>query len=176
MIADERSEQPALNEAVKDVAPNDEQARMMHRTIMEVTRDTGRMEFNTAIARMMEFVNFFTKQAIRPKSAMEQFAQLLSPYAPHLAEELWQTLGHEETLAYESWPDYDEALTKEDTVEIPVQINGKVRARITVPADTGKDEIEAAAREDAKVTALIGEKRIVKVVVVPGRLVNFVVK
>jgi len=176
MIVDERSELPVLNEAVKDVEPNDEQARMLHRTIMEVTHDTERMEFNTAIARMMECVNFFTKQTVRPKSAMEPFVLLLSPYAPHVAEELWQVLGHGETLAYESWPDYDEALTKEDTIEIPVQINGKVRARISVPADTGKEEMETAAREDERVAELIGDKRIVKAVVVPGRLVNFVVK
>jgi len=176
MIVDPRSELTALNEAVKDVELDDEQARMMHRTIMEVTHDTERLEFNTAIARMMEFVNYFTKQSVRSKSAMERFALLLAPYAPHIAEELWQVLGHKDTLAYESWPDYDEALTKEDTIEVPVQINGKVRTRITVPADTGKEQIESAAREDERVTTLIGEKTIVKVVVVPGRLVNFVVK
>jgi leucyl-tRNA synthetase len=176
MIVDERSELPALNEAVQDVEPDDEQNRMLHSTIMEVTHDTERMEFNTAIARMMEFVNFFTKQAIRPKSAMEQFALLLSPYAPHICEEVWALLGHDETLAYERWPQYDESLTKEDTIEIPVQINGKVRARITVPVDSGQDQMETAAKADPKVIELIEGKKIVKAVVVPGRLVNFVVK
>ncbi|MBC8871930.1 MAG: leucine--tRNA ligase [Planctomycetes bacterium] len=176
MIVDERSEQPALNEAVQDVEPNEAQNRVLHSTIMEVTHDTERMEFNTAIARMMEFVNFFTKESVRPKSAMENFALLLSPYAPHICEEVWGRLGHEKTLAYEPWPEYDEALIKEDTIEIPVQINGKVRARIRVPADAGKDEMETAAKADSKVVELIAGKSIMKAIVVPGRLVNFVVK
>jgi len=176
MIVDERSEQPALNEAVQDVEPNEAQNRVLHSTIMEVTHDTERMEFNTAIARMMEFVNFFTKESVRPKSAMEKFALLLSPYAPHICEEVWGRLGHEKTLAYEPWPEYDEALTKEDTIEIPVQINGKVRARVMVSADAGKDEMETAAKADSKVVELIAGKSIMKAIVVPGRLVNFVVK
>jgi leucyl-tRNA synthetase len=176
MVADDRSEELALNAAVQDLPPTDDQNRVLHRTIMEVTRDTAQMEFNTAIARMMEFVNFFTKQEVRPKSAIEAFVLLLSPYAPHIAEELWQLLGHDQTLAYEPWPEFDEALTKEETIEIPVQIRGKVRARIRVPADAGKQDMESAARADARVAELIGGKDVVKVVVVPGRLVNFVTK
>jgi leucyl-tRNA synthetase len=176
MVVEERSEQPVLHSAVQDTEPTEEQNLVLHRTIMEVTQDTERMEFNTAIARMMEFVNFFTKQQIRPRSAMEQFSLLLSPYAPHLAEELWQLLGHKRTLAYEPWPEFDEALTKEETIEIPVQIKGKVRAKIRIPAEASREEIEAAAKADGKVADLIGGKQIVKVVVVPGRLVNFVVK
>jgi leucyl-tRNA synthetase len=85
-------------------------------------------------------------------------------------------LGHERTLAYETWPAFDASLTKEDTIEIPVQIKGKVRAKITVPADVGRDDLEAAAKADAKVIQLIGDQEIVKVIVVPGRLVNFVVR
>ncbi len=176
MIVDERNEQPVLNEAVQDVQPDDEQNRVLHSTIMEVTHDTERMEFNTAIARMMEFVNFFTKQAVRPKSAMEYFTLLLSPYAPHICEEAWGVLGHEETLAYEAWPQYEEALIKEDTIEIPVQINGKKRTVITVPADPSEEQMETAAKADPKVAELIEGKTIVKTVVVPGRLVNIVVK
>ena len=87
-----------------------------------------------------------------------------------------QLLGHDRTLAYEPWPEFDEALTKEETVEIPVQIKGKVRAKIRVPTGASKQEMEAAARADAKVAELIGGKDVVKVVVVPGRLVSFVVK
>ncbi len=176
MIVDERSELPALNEAVQNVEPNDEQNRVLHSTIMAVSHDAERMEFNTAIARMMEFVNFFTKQSVRPKSAMERFALLLAPFAPHICEEVWALLGHEETLAYESWPSYDESLTKEDTMEIPVQINGKLRSRITVSAEPSKDEMETAAKADPKVIELIEGKKIVKAIIVPGRLVNFVVK
>jgi leucyl-tRNA synthetase len=176
MVVDQLEEETVLNAAVQDVAANDEQNRMLHRTIMDVTRDTAQMDFNTAIARMMEFVNFFTKQDVRPKSAIEAFVGLLSPYAPHIAEELWQLLGHDQSLAYEPWPEFDEALTKEDTIEIPVQILGKVRAKILVPADTSREEMEAAARADDRVQSLIGQRQIVKVIVVPGRLVNFVVK
>jgi len=176
MIVDDRSETAVLHGAVKEVEPNDEQNRMLHRTIMEVTEDTARMEFNTAIARMMEFTNFFTRQDMRPQSAMERLVLLLSPYAPHIAEELWQILGHEQTLAYESWPAYDEALTKEDTIEIPVQVKGKLRGRIRVPAHAGAAEMEAAARTDPRVAEWIEGKEIVKVVIVPGRMVNFVVR
>jgi leucyl-tRNA synthetase len=176
MIVDDRSERLQLSEAVRTGEPTDDQTRMLHRTIMEVTQDTERMQFNTAIARMMEFVNYFTKQATRPKSALEQFVLLLSPFAPHIAEELWQVLGHNATLAYEAWPEYDEALTKEDTVEIPVQIRGKLRGKIRVPADISKADLETAARTDARIEQLLAGKQIVKTIVVPGRLVNFVVK
>jgi leucyl-tRNA synthetase len=176
MIVDDRSEQTMLHAAVQDVPPGDEQNRVLHRTIMAVTQDTAHMEFNTAIARMMEFVNYFTKQDVRPRSAMEAFVGLLSPYAPHLAEELWQLLGHDQTLAYEPWPAFDQALTREDTIEVPVQILGKVRAKIRVAADATRDDIEAAARADQRVHSLIDGKHVVKVIVVPGRLINFVVK
>jgi leucyl-tRNA synthetase len=176
MMVDDRSEQPVLAAEVQDVEPTEEQNRVLHRTIREVTQDTQNMEFNTAIARMMEFVNFFTKQTQRPTSAMQQFTLLLSPYAPHIAEELWQILGHDDTLAYESWPAYDEAMIREDTVEIPVQFGKKVRARIQVPADCSREQLEEAARSDPDVAALLDGKEIIKVIVVPGRLVNFTVK
>jgi leucyl-tRNA synthetase len=107
---------------------------------------------------------------------MEQFVLLLSPFAPHLAEELWQILGHGDTLAYAPWPAFDESLIKEDQVEIPVQINGKLRARVLLPAEASREELEAAARADEKVADLLKDKTIVKSVVVPGRMVNFVVK
>jgi leucyl-tRNA synthetase len=176
MIADERSDRPALNTAVQMAELTGEQNRVLHRTIQAVTQDTARLEFNTAIARMMEFVNYFTKQAVRPKSAMERFVLLLSPYAPHLAEELWQLLGHAQTLAYAQWPTFEAALTKEDTVEVPVQVNGKLRSKVSVPAGTEAQGLEAAAKEDPRVAEWLAGKQLVKVVVVPGRLVNFVVE
>jgi leucyl-tRNA synthetase len=95
--------------------------------------------------------------------------------APHLAEELWQLLGHDRTLAYEHWPRYDPGLLKDEVVEVPVQVNGKLRARVVVPADSDGPAIEAAARRDERITSLIEGKTIRKVVVVPGKLVNFVV-
>ena len=176
MIIDDRSETMQLSRAVEKVSPSVDQSRMLHRTIKEVTHDIEKMEFNTAIARMMEFVNYFTKQSVRPRSAMETFVLLLSPYAPHIAEELWQTLGHEGTLAYEPWPAFDDALTQDQSVEVPVQINGKLRARVVVAANCSKQELEEVARGDEKIAQLLSQVQIVKVIVVPGRMVNFVVK
>jgi leucyl-tRNA synthetase len=176
MIADDRSETPALNAAVRDVPPTDEQNRVLHRTIKAVTSDIERMEFNTAIARMMEFVNFFTKETARPKSVFEPFVLVLSPFAPHIAEELWELLGHDKTLACEPWPAFDEAFTRDSTVEVPVQVNGKLRSKVCVPADADGAALEAAARADERIAELLAGKQVVKSVVVPGRMVNFVVK
>jgi leucyl-tRNA synthetase len=174
MIVDGENEELRVNPAVHDATPTAEQNRMLHRTIKAVTDDIVAMSFNTAIARMMEFVNYFTKETVRPRAAMERFVLLLSPYAPHLAEELWRLLGHAQTLAYEPWPAYDPELIKEAEVEIAVQIMGKVRARVVVPAGADKDAIEAAARADEKVQSLLAGKKVVKVIVAPGRLINFV--
>ena len=176
MIIDDRAEDLLLNAAVQDVDANREQNRMLHHTIREVTHDVEQMEFNTAIARMMEFVNFFTKQSVRPKLIMEQFVLLLSPFAPHIGEELWNALGHDMTLAYEAWPAFDDAVLRVETQNVPVQVNGKLRSRITVPTGIDKDSLETAARSDPKVTEYLNDKQVVKVVVVPGRMVNFVVK
>jgi leucyl-tRNA synthetase len=176
MIVNERSETLELNAAVQLVEPTQEQNRVLHRTIRDVTQDIEKLSCNTAIARMMEFTNVFMKEDVRPRAAMEKLVLLLSPFAPHLAEELWQLLGHEKTLAYEPWPTYDEELIKEDTIEVPVQVNGKLRSLIRVPAAADKAEIEAAARADVRIDELLAGKTIVKIVVVPGRLVNFVVK
>lgn len=176
MIVDEKADELILNSAVTDERLTQDQARVLHKTIQAVTQDIAKLEFNTAIARMMEFTNFFTKQDSRPREAMEKLVLLLSPYAPHLAEELWQLLGHSDTLAYEPWPEYDEALIAEDKLEIPVQINGKVRSKIRVPAGADQGAIEAAARNDPRIVELLAGKQIVKTVVVPGRLVNFVIR
>jgi leucyl-tRNA synthetase len=133
------------------------------------------LRFNTAISRLMEFVNFFTGQVVRPRAAMESFSLLLAPMAPHIAEELWQVLGHDQTLTYEKWPEFDPALLKDEQVEIPVQVNGKLRARIVVAADADGTQIEGIAREDPKIAPLLQGKTIRKVVIVPGKLLNFVV-
>ena len=176
MIVDERAEELKLNAAVRDVEPTGEQNRMLHKTIKAVSHDLDGMEFNTAIARMMEFTNFFLKEETRPKGAMEKLVLLLSPYAPHMAEELWRLLGHADTLAFEPWPEYDEAALKEDTIEIPVQVMGKLRAKIKLPADVDRAGMEAAAREHPKIAEWIAGKTVKKVIVVPGRMVNFVVQ
>ncbi len=176
MVLDDRVEAVQLNAAVQDIEPTPQQNRMLHKTIKTVTADLEQMSFNTAIARMMEFTNFFLKEEVRPMAAMEKLVLLLSPFAPHIAEELWQALGHETTLAYEPWPAFDEAAIREDTIEVPVQINGKLRGRIQVAAESDKAALESAARGDAKIAELLAGKTVVKAIVVPGRMVNFVVK
>jgi leucyl-tRNA synthetase len=176
MIVDERAETVKLSDAVVDAAATDEQLRVLHKTIKAVTDDIDRLSFNTAISRMMEFSNFMSSQEARPKSVLSQFVQLLSPFAPHIAEELWNVLGHPNTLAYEPWPTYDPALLVEDSVEVPVQFNGKLRSKIVVPANSDAAALEAAARADEQVQKNLEGKTVVKVVAVPGRMVNFVVK
>jgi leucyl-tRNA synthetase len=175
MIVDAEAEDLRLDPKVQDVDLNRDQARLVARTVAAVTDDLEAMRFNTAISRLMEFTNAFTAQEVRPRAAMETFTLLLAPMAPHVAEELWELLGHDTTLAYAPWPEYDPALLKDDEVEVPVQINGKLRGRVVVAADAGRDAIEAAARADARIAALLEGKTIRKVVVVPGKLVNFVV-
>jgi leucyl-tRNA synthetase len=176
LIIDDRSESVQLNPTVQDIAPTAEQNRMVHKTIKAVTNDIEQMSFNTAIARMMELTNFFFKEEVRPKEAMEKFVLLLSPYAPHMAEELWQALGNPKTLAYQPWPAYDEAMLKQDTIEIPVQVNGKLRGRVTAPTQADNATVESLARADVKVAEHIAGKKVVKVIIIPGKMVNFVVK
>jgi leucyl-tRNA synthetase len=176
MIVDERSETLELNEAVQQVEPDEDAARVLHKTIKVVTDDFDKMAFNTALARMMEFTNYFLKQTVRPKSAMETIVLLVAPFAPHMAEELWQLLGHDETLAYQPWPKYDEAMLKEDSIEIPVQIMGKLRAKIEVAPDADKQTMLDAAKANPRISELLEGKKILKEIVVPGRMVNFVAK
>ncbi len=175
LLIDDRAEQMKLADAVKDVPPEKDTLRKLHQTIQKVTEDLDAMRFNTAIAAMMELTNHLTGQTTRSKSVQETFVLLLSPFAPHLAEELWQALGHKDTLAYEPWPKYNPALTKADTIEVPVQVNGKLRSKVTVPADTDEATLKSTALADEKIRALIEGKEIRKVIVVPGKLVNIVI-
>ena len=181
MVVDQDSADGRLADAICDDDPTEEQNRVLHQTILRVTEDTEKLSFNTAIARMMEFTNHFTRQTKRPRGVMLTFLKLLSPYAPHIADELAMRLGaiaydQGETLATATWPQHDPAILVERSLELPVQINGKVKSKITVPVDAENDAIVAAATSDAKVAAAIGDKRIVKQIVVPKRLVNLVVK
>ncbi len=176
MMVDFQADEVVILGTVQAVEPTREQDRMLHKTIAAVTQDIENLSFNTAIARLMEFVNFYTKQEVRPKSAMSTFTLLLSPLAPHLAEELWELLGHTGTLSYEPWPVYDPALTKSSEVEVPIQVNGKLRTKLVVSAEATQEELEALALADPRVIELTADKQILKTIIVPGRLVNFVVK
>ncbi|MCA9111204.1 MAG: leucine--tRNA ligase, partial [Planctomycetaceae bacterium] len=176
MIVDERAEDVTLSPAVQDVPLTDDQQRVLHKTIKVVTEDIEKLSFNTAISRMMEFTNVFTQAEVRPKSAMESLVLLLSPFAPHLAEELWEVLGHAKTLAFEPWPTHDESMLVENEVEVPVQVNGKLRAKIMVPLDANPQAMQEIAKASEDVQKQIEGKQVVKVIAVPGRMVNFVVK
>jgi leucyl-tRNA synthetase len=176
IVTDEEADELRLNAAVQDVAPSEDIERLLHKTIKAVTEDIEKMSFNTAISRMMEFSNALSPLEVRPKSALDTLVLLLSPFAPHIAEELWELLGHDTTLAYEPWPKYDAAKLVESEVEVPVQVNGKLRAKIRVPAGSDNAAIEAAAKANETIAANLEGKTIVKSIIVPGRLVNFVVR
>jgi leucyl-tRNA synthetase len=163
-----------LHPAVQDVEPTRPQQRILHQTLRKVTEDLETMSFNTAISQMMVFVNAVTPQEVRPRSVIEPFVLILSPFAPHIAEELWRRLGHERSLAHESWPACDPELAAEEQIEIPVQVNGKVRARVRVAPDTDQAALEAAAMAEPKVQSHLTGKTVRKVIVVPNRLVNIV--
>jgi leucyl-tRNA synthetase len=171
-IAEDGSLQPRIVEN----GGGEEIRRELHKAIKAVGEDIEHLSFNTAIARMMEFVNAALKTDTIDKAVMETFVLLLAPFAPHLAEELWQRCGHENTLAYEPWPAYDASLLVKDTTEIPVQVMGKLRSKISVPADADKETTLAAAKADPKVQAHLEGKNIIKEIYVPGKMVNLVAK
>ena len=166
----------ASEKRIEDVAIPGELEKLVHKTVRKVTIDTETLNFNTAISQMMVLVNELNRLEIIPKSVMETLALLLSPYAPHLAEEMWEMLGHEPSIANESWPTWDEALCAEDTIEMVVQVNGKLRARIPMPAAASKEEMLEVAKKDAKIVPYLDGRTLVKEIVVPGKLVNLVVK
>jgi len=176
MITDESAETLKVHPAVAESAasPELEQLRVLHKTIASVTRDMENLSFNTAISRLMEFVNYFTNQDIRPRACMEAFVLMLSPMAPHIAEELWQVLGHSESLAYVSWPVFDPKYVQDSTLEIPVQINGKVRGRVTAAADASKEELEKASLADPNVRKHLEGRPVQKIIVIPGKMINIV--
>ncbi|QJW99739.1 leucine--tRNA ligase [Frigoriglobus tundricola] len=174
LIVDD-GEEFKLHAAVKDVEPDRDTLRVLHRTIQKVTKDTEGMSFNTAISAMMEFVNHVTKLEVRPRTVLDPFVLLLAPYAPHVAEELWAALGHKTTLAYEPWPAFDAALAAADEIDVPVQINGKLRTVLKVPAEIDDAALEAAALADEKVQESLVGKTIKKTIVKSKKLVNLVV-
>ena len=164
--------------SVVDTALTDEDSKALHRTIAGVRDDYEHLRDNTVAAKLIEYVNYLTKTYPNgaPRAAVEPLVQMVSPLAPHIAEELWSVLGHSETITFEPFPEFEEQWLVDDTVEVPVQINGKVKARIDVATDASKDDLEAAALADERVADLVAGKNVVKVIAIPGRMVNLVVK
>ncbi|EOD66839.1 leucine--tRNA ligase [Amycolatopsis vancoresmycina] len=159
-------------------AASEADRKVLHRTIAGVREDYAEMRFNTAGAKLIELNNHVTKvyggAASTPRELAEPLVLMLAPLAPHLAEELWHRLGHADSLVQGPFPVVDEKYLVEDSVEYPIQVNGKVRSRVTVPASASQDEVQAAALADEKVAAMVGDGSPRKVIVVPGRLVNIV--
>lgn len=150
--------------------------KVYNETVKKVTEDFDALHFNTAISQMMVFVNEAHKVDTMPKAYAEGLVQLLAPIAPHMMEELWSKFGHDESISYAKWPTYDESKLVSDTVEIIVQVNGKLRDKLEVATDTDKAKLEELARNDEKVQKFIDGKNIVKVIVIPNKIVNIVVK
>ncbi|WP_410601530.1 leucine--tRNA ligase [Amycolatopsis sp. lyj-90] len=163
---------------VSTVDATDADRKQLHKAIAGVREDYAELRFNTAGAKLIELNNYVTKTygsaEATPRELVESLVLMLAPLAPHLTEELWKRLGHADSLVHGPFPVVDEKYLVEDTVEYPIQVNGKVRSRVTVPADAGKDAVQAAALADEKVAALVGDGTPRKVIVVPGRLVNIV--
>ena len=159
---------------VVDLPADDDTRRKLHRTIDTVRAEMEALRFNTAIAKLIELNNHVTRLDSTPREVADALVLMLSPLVPHVGEELWRRLGHGDTIAYQPMPVADLSLLVDDTVEYPVQVNGKVRGHVTVSADAAPDVIEAAALADAKVAAAVGDVTPKKVIVVPGRMVNVV--
>ena len=167
-----------LNPAIQDTEPPKEADILINKAIKEVTRDIDDedMKFNTCVSEMMIFVNEISKFDVMPRLVMEKFVKLLSPFAPHMAEELWNRLGHNETIAYESWPEYDEKKLKMKLVTIVGQVNGKVRTKIDVESDIDDKRVLELIKNEEKIKKHIEGKEIIKEIVIKNKLVNIVVK
>ena len=165
-----------LQERIQDADGSDAFVRVWQKTVKKITDDLEHLRFNTAISQLMIFINEAYKQDVLPKQAMSEFVQMLSPFAPHLAEELWEKLGNSGTITYAAWPTFDEALTVDDEIEIVLQVKGKIVDRVLVGKDADAAALEAIARENEKVAAAIAGQTVIKVIAVPGKLVNIVTK
>ena len=159
---------------ITEAAPSPETLRAVHAAIAKVTDDIEKLKFNTAISALMVLVNDLTKLPVRPRAAIGTLLQLLSPFAPHMAEELCRQLGHAQTITYEPWPEADPRHLVQSEVEIVFQVNGKLRGKIVVPAEATNEAIESAARALPAFAEWTAGKTVKKVIVVPKKLVNFV--
>jgi leucyl-tRNA synthetase len=165
----------AVQKSVAGTPVSDETKKLVHRTTKKVTQDIEAMAFNTAISAMMVLTNHLLSLPSIPRDAVLPLIQLVSPFAPHLGEELWNQTGHAATLAYEPWPTWDEALCVDDVVDMPVQVNGKVRGKVTLAKTASEAEARDAALAVEAIAALTTGKTIKKVVYVPGKILNLVV-
>lgn len=167
-----------LNPSIQDVPPDKETDILINKTIKAMTDDIEDrdMKFNTCVSEMMIFINEISDHDVIPKSVLEKFVLLLAPFAPHLAEELWQKLGHINTITFESWPEYDSGKIRQDTVLIVGQVNGKIRTKLEVERDFDEEKLKNMVKEDEKVKKYLDGKKIVKEIVVKNKLVNIVVK
>ena len=150
--------------------------KLYHKSVKKVTEDFEKLAFNTAISQMMIFVNAVYKEGKCPRAYAEGLIKMLSCIAPHICEEMWSLLGHNDTIAYESWPTYDESKTADDSVEVVLQINGKLKGTIMLPVNCPKDDAIAAAKADERIAGAIEGKTIVKEIAVPNKIVNIVVR
>jgi len=173
MMVDEND---SLLNSIKDVPVTLDDERFIHRTIKKITLDLEGMNFNTAISQMMIFVNEFLNREVKPRCTMETFVLLLSPFAPHIAEELWHKLGHADSIAYEKWPCYDDSKAAVNNIEMVVQVNGKVRTKFQVHVDMDEGALKKMSLDDENVKRHLHGKQIVKIVVVINKLVSIVVK
>ena len=148
----------------------------IHKTLKKVSEDIENMKFNTAIAAMMTLVNDIYECGSLTKDELGVIVRMLCPFAPHICEEIWEMLGNKELCSLAQWPEYDASKTVDDMVELAVQVNGKVRGVISVPAGADKETLLAAAKADEKVASAIEGKTVVKEIVVPGKIVNIVVR
>lgn len=165
-----------LLDMVTDEPATQEMERLVHKTVKKVTLDIDSMKFNTAIAAMMTLINEMYAAGRVNRGDLAVFTRLISPFAPHIAEEVWERIGGAGLVSLAPWPEFDEEKTVDDTVKVPVQINGKVKSVIDLSKDSDKDAALAAARSDPKVSEAIDGKTIVKEIVVPGKIINIVVK
>jgi leucyl-tRNA synthetase len=163
-----------LAEAVKEARADEATLRLLNQTIKKVGDDIETFSFNTAISAMMIFVNHLSKQQVMPKEVVEKFVLILGPFSPHIAEELWEKLGHSKSLTYEPWPEYDRELIKEKEIELAVQVKGKIKDRIIVSADADEEQIKQKALSCEKVIAAMAGKEPRKIIVIKSRLVNIV--
>ncbi|MEX0780682.1 MAG: leucine--tRNA ligase [Balneolales bacterium] len=176
LVIDDNNEN--LNKDVQDVEPTREQLKILHETIKKVTEDIDDNRFNTAISALMIFNNEAMKWDVKPVSLLKEFVKIMSPFVPHIAEELWQGLGESDTLAYTGWPAYDEKYLVADTHTYAIQVNGKVRSNIDVPADkaTDKEYVLGMVKQDENIQRYLSNGNLVKEIFVPKKIVNLVVK